>query len=107
MGVRQKKKRAADSKLSTIDKSEGQRQQILMKTCGKIVTEEKISPSGKIPISLQFSILLGRFACIFIQRLFRTSGSGGRLQTGWMLVGRGRMTVEDAWMRGKNGFVKN
>lgn len=45
--------------------------------------KEKISPRGKIPISLQFSVLLGRFACIFIQHVSLTSRAGGRLWKEW------------------------
>lgn len=64
---------------------------------------EKISPRGKITISLKFSVLLGRFACIFMEACLPL------LCVRWEIVkrmegaGSGRRgdSVKDAWVKGR------
>lgn len=67
---------------------------------GREVRGRKHIRGEEIPISLQFSILLGRFACIFIQRV-SLSPPGCR----WEIGKRGH-TMQEGNRRGKTCTVE-
>lgn len=65
---------------------------------------ERKTSKAKIPVSFQFSILLGKFVCVIPRHVSSTSGAA-RIVDGMVGAGDGRIDgVKDAWVMAGMGL---